>query len=92
MSALYSTVDNGQQLSSVRALKQFTHVWYWGPRMGEPSRKGQHLIILIRGGRNSALVELETGEQVVCSRNCYRRLQSANAETLNPRDSDERSV
>lgn len=51
----------------------FDHVWYWRPRMGEKNRKGLSCRVLIRGGRNSILVELEDGEKVVTSRYAVRR-------------------
>lgn len=54
-------------------LMTYTHIWNWHPRMGERNRKGLRCRILVRGGRNSALVEMEDGEWVVCSRNCLRR-------------------
>lgn len=53
-----------------------THYWNWKPRLsGEKNRKNLRLRILVRGGRNSALIELEDGEVVVCSRNCLRRIK-----------------
>jgi hypothetical protein len=49
-----------------------THVWYWKPRIGapiaEPNRLGLRCRPLIYGRKNSVLVEMETGEQVVTSR------------------------
>ena len=54
---------------------KFDHVWYWRPRMGERSRKGLRCRVLVRGGRNSVLVELEDGEKVVTSRWAVRREQ-----------------
>lgn len=41
--------------------------------MGERERKGLRCRVLIRGGRNSVLVELEDGEMVITSRYAVRR-------------------
>jgi hypothetical protein len=54
----------------------FDHVWFWNPRMGERSRKGLHCRVLVRGARNSVLVELEDGEKVVASRYAVRALEA----------------
>lgn len=58
-----------------------TYVYRWGPRMpdipGQPSmgnRKGQQCKLLVRGGRNSALVEFGGGYQAVVSRNALRKV------------------
>lgn len=52
-----------------------THVWYWHPRLpGEKRRKGMLCRVLIRGRRNSVLVELEDGEQVITSRYAVRKV------------------
>lgn len=42
--------------------------------MGERSRKGLRCRVLVRGGKNSILVEMEDGEWVVCSRNAVRKI------------------
>jgi hypothetical protein len=54
----------------------FDHVWFWNSRMGERNRKGIKCRVMIRGGRNSILVELEDGEKVITSRYAVRRLHS----------------
>lgn len=54
-----------------------SHVWYWKPRMGEKSRKGMLCRVLVRGGKNSILVEMEDGEWVVCCRYAVRRQAEA---------------
>jgi hypothetical protein len=51
----------------------YPYVWFWNPRMGEKNRKGMRCRVLIRGGRNTALVELEDGERVYVSRNVLRK-------------------
>ena len=52
-----------------------THVWFWKPRMGEKNRKGMRCRVLVKGGKNSILVELEDGEFVVASRYSVRKIQ-----------------
>jgi hypothetical protein len=54
------------------------YVYAWGPRFrvaGLPvlDRKAQRCRVLVRGGKNSALVEFEDGVQHVVSRNALRR-------------------
>lgn len=51
----------------------FDHVWFWQSRMGERNRKGMRCRVLVRGRRNSVLVELEDGEMVVSSRYAVRK-------------------
>lgn len=51
----------------------FPCVWFWRPRWpGEKSRKGLRCRVLVRGRRNSVLVELADGEKVVTSRYAVR--------------------
>lgn len=50
----------------------FTHIWYWHSRMGERIRKGLKCRVIVRGRRNSVLVEMEDGEKVVTSRYAVR--------------------
>jgi hypothetical protein len=45
----------------------------WRVRTRLPERFGQRCRVLIRGGRNSALVEFEDGYQVITSRNYMRK-------------------
>jgi hypothetical protein len=45
--------------------------------MGEPSRKNLKCNILVRGSKNSILVELETGEKVVTSRYAVREIKES---------------
>lgn len=46
-------------------------VWWWRARL--PERKDQACRVLVRGARNSALVEFPDGFQVVTSRWAVRR-------------------
>jgi hypothetical protein len=55
----------------------FDCVWYWRSRMGERDRKGMRCRVLVRGRRNSVLVELEDGEKVVTSCYAVRQLERA---------------
>lgn len=50
-----------------------THVWYWRKRLGE--RKGQRCRVLVRGKKNSILVEFEDGHRVVTSRYAVRKIK-----------------
>lgn len=50
---------------------EFPYVWAWLARL--PERKGQRCRVLVRGGKNSALVEFEDGAKFVTSRNALRR-------------------
>ena len=52
---------------------KMNYIWFWNPRMGERKRKGLRCRLIARGARNSALVETEDGELIVCSRNCLRK-------------------
>jgi len=47
--------------------------YYWRVKSRLPERLGQRLRVLVRGKKNSALVEFEDGTRVVTSRNYYRR-------------------
>jgi hypothetical protein len=51
------------------------YVWAWGSgKIGRmPGRKGQRCRVLVRGSRNSCLIEFEDGEQFVTSRNGLRK-------------------
>ena len=63
---------------------EFTHVWYWRPRLpGEKERKGQLCRVLVRGKRNSCLVELADGEKVITSRYAVRSLAKKVSAVLN---------
>lgn len=52
----------------------FDYVWFWKQSWMRPiDRKGQRCRILVRGRKNSVLVEFEDGFQVVTSRYAVRR-------------------
>lgn len=54
----------------------YTYTWAWGNPAKYPVlglRKGQPCRVLVRGAKNSALVEFEDGYQVVTSRNGLRK-------------------
>jgi hypothetical protein len=53
------------------------HVWHWRARL--PERKGQACRVLVRGGRNSVLVEFADGLRVVTSRHAVRRTRTHEA-------------
>ncbi len=50
-----------------------TYPYLWRVKARLPERKGQACRVLVRGGRNSALVEFEDGFRVVTSRNYLRK-------------------
>lgn len=54
--------------------------YYWRVRTRLPERFGQRLAVLIRGKRNSCLVEFEDGARFVTSRNYMRRVRARPAE------------
>lgn len=55
-------------------MSEYPYVWAWGPQLpGGMSRKGQRCRVLVRGARNSALLEFDDGFLVVASRNGIRR-------------------
>lgn len=59
-------------------MKEYPYVWAWNKwpatEWGTPgSRKGQRCRVVVRGGKNSALLEFEDGHLVVTSRNGLRR-------------------
>ena len=49
------------------------YIFRWGKPYFDGERKGQSCKLLVRGGRNSALVEFEDGCIAVVSRNALRR-------------------
>jgi hypothetical protein len=49
----------------------YDQIWYWRSRL--PERKGQRCRVLVRGKRNTVLVEFEDGVRVVTSRYAVRR-------------------
>lgn len=53
------------------SLHETLYMYYWN-RMG---RKGQFCHVLVRGGRNSCLVEFMDGYKAVTSRNALRRVK-----------------
>jgi hypothetical protein len=52
----------------------FPYLWAWGSgKIGRmPGRKGAKCRVIVRGKRNSCLIEFEDGEQFVTSRNGLR--------------------
>lgn len=50
---------------------RWPYSWRWGNRL--PGRKGWPCRVVVRGGRNSALVAFPDGFQAVTSRNALRR-------------------
>lgn len=67
-----SALDAG---SNPAADAKFDHVWYWKPRWGgaEKNRKNMRCRVLVRGGKNSVLVEMEDGEWIVTCRYAVRK-------------------
>ncbi len=61
-------------------MPQRTYLYAWGPRGNLPGAMSRK--VLIRGGRNSALVEFGDGYQAVVSRNALR--VERNARTASP--------
>lgn len=55
------------------------YVYCWAQYMGMPvcggDRKGQKCRVLVRGKRNSCLVEFEDGAQFVTSRNALKKFK-----------------
>lgn len=52
----------------------FDHIWFWKASWMRPiDRKGQRCRVLVRGRKNSVLVEFEDGFQVVTSRYAVRQ-------------------
>jgi hypothetical protein len=57
-----------------RGVKAFAYEYRWAVRYPRTlDRKGAACRVLVRGGRNSALVEFEDGLRAVVSRNALRR-------------------
>ena len=61
-------------------MTEYLYVWRWNPQMQIPGmdhpmtgRKGQPCRVLVRGKRNSALIEFRDGFTAVVSRNGLRR-------------------
>lgn len=56
------------------------YIYVWGPRFSIPglpvlSRKNEICEVLVRGGKNSALVKFTDGKIDVVSRNALRRMK-----------------
>mgnify|MGYP000933829579 CR=1 FL=1 len=52
----------------------YPYIWAWKPQLpGGMDRKGQRCRVLVRGGRNSALIQFEDGARYVVSRNGLRK-------------------
>jgi hypothetical protein len=49
----------------------YDYIWFWRSRL--PERKGQRCRVLVRGKRNTVLVEFEDGVRFVTSRHAVRR-------------------
>jgi hypothetical protein len=56
-------------------VSDLTHVWRWRVRL--PERFGEPCRVLVRGARNSCLVEFPDGFQVVTSRWAVRKRRAA---------------
>ena len=59
-------------------MSDYPYIWAWAKRptksWTEPGdRKGMRCRVLVRGGKNSALIEWEDGHRAVTSRNGLRR-------------------
>ena len=55
-------------------MDRFPLSWFWKRSFMRPiDRKGQACRVLVRGGRNSALIEFEDGFRMIASRNGLRR-------------------
>jgi hypothetical protein len=53
----------------------FSYRWVWGAKgLRSLDRKGQRCRVVVRGGRNSALIEFEDGYRAVVSRNGLRKV------------------
>lgn len=53
------------------------YLWHWRSRL--PERKGRRCRVLVRGARNSVLVEFDDGLRVVTSRYALRRAADGTA-------------
>lgn len=62
---------------AVLVVAEFPYVYRWAKYLGLPvlggERKGQLCKVLVRGKRNSCLIEFPDGVQAVTSRNALRR-------------------
>jgi len=56
-------------------MQSFRNKYYWRVKTRLPERKGQPCKVLMRGKKNSCLVEFEDGHKVITSRWYVRRLQ-----------------
>lgn len=52
-----------------------TYPYYWRVRTRFPERFGQLCRVLVRGGRNSCIVQFEDGFKAVTSRNYMRKVK-----------------
>jgi hypothetical protein len=69
----------GPGILSVVVIEQWPYVYRWARYLGMPVlggiRKGQRCKVLVRGKRNSCLIEFPDGFQTVTSRNALRKAQ-----------------
>jgi len=58
------------------SVENFPYIWAWGAGKVQrlAGRKGQRCRVLVRGKRNSCLIEFEDGFRVITSRNGLRRI------------------
>lgn len=55
-------------------MRLFDHIWFWKTtELRRVDRKGERCRVLVRGAKNSALVEFEDGFRVVTSRYAVRK-------------------
>lgn len=68
-------VHTTQRQDDLRYMREeFKYRWVWGQKFPRTlDRKGQRCRVLVRGKRNSALIEFEDGFKVIVSRNGLRR-------------------
>lgn len=57
-------------------MSEWDHIWFWKFSPMRPiDRKGQRCRVVVRGAKNSVLVEFEDGFQVVTSRYAVRKIK-----------------
>ncbi len=59
-------------------MADYPYIYVWGNNAVRKKMKGKKCKVLVRGGKNSCLIEFEDGEQVNTSQRAIRRINAAN--------------
>jgi len=73
----FNGMRGGIKGGEAASVGEFDHIWWWrANEFRRIDRKGQRCRVLIRGAKNSVLVEFEDGFKTVTSRYAVRKASS----------------